>query len=223
MLSHVPINTRDDGACCVENEVIGPHRGRGPARRVAGVGEPYSIRVEFFSYISSPGISWMDAQTFASSLSYNGASGYLAVITSSAENSFLTSNFTISSTSFEGAWLGGQCNASNACFWETGPLAGQQFSQGQTSVNGAYVNFGGIEPNNPPSAIYLNIGYSGYAGIANGQWADALGGVTTNGFDPVQGYLVEFSVAPCARCAFAVPGPVAGAGLPGMLFAGIPS
>ena len=86
---------------------------------------PVQYGSNFFSYISSPGISWMDAQAFASSLSYNGASGYLAVITSSAENSFLTSNFTISSTSFEGAWLGGQCNASNACFWETGPLAGQ--------------------------------------------------------------------------------------------------
>jgi hypothetical protein len=42
-------------ACCVENEVIGPHRGRGPARRVAGVGEPCSIRVEFFFVHFVPG------------------------------------------------------------------------------------------------------------------------------------------------------------------------
>jgi len=158
---------------------------------------PIQFGNEVFLYVSSPSISWANAEAYAASLSYNGAPGYLAVITSAAEDAFLTSNFTISTTAFEGAWLGGECFApSAACYWETGPLAGQQFSQYQTSVNGMYVNFGGIEPNNAPSAIYLNIGYSGYAGIANGEWADAAGGVTTNGYDPVQGYIVEFDVTP---------------------------
>ena len=164
-------------------------------------------------YVSDPGVSWATAEADAASLSYMGATGYLAVVTSAAENNFLAANFTISTTSFEGAWLGGWCNSSAACSWVTGPLAGQQFSQGQASVGGAYVNWGGIEPNNSPSAAYLNIGFSGYAGIANGQWADAAEGLTTLGYDPVQGYLVEFSPS-------AVPGPIVGSGLPGMIFAG---
>jgi hypothetical protein len=40
----------------------------------------------------------------------------------------------------------------------------------------------------------MNIG-SLYAGISSGQWADAAGGVASAG-DPVQGYIVEFSVVP---------------------------
>jgi hypothetical protein len=37
----------------------------------------------------------------------------------------------------------------------------------------------------------MNIGGS-FAGIGNGQWADAAGGLTSTG-DPVQGYIVEFT------------------------------
>ena len=40
-----------------------------------------------------------------------------------------------------------------------------------------------------PQRRLFDIGYLGYADIANGQWADAAGGVTTNGFDPVQGHI----------------------------------
>ncbi len=177
---------------------------------------PIQYGSDEFLYVTSPSISWADAEADAASLTYKGLPGYLAVITSSAENAFLTSNFTISTTSFEGAWLGGECFApSAACYWETGPLAGKQFSLGQTSVGGAYVNFGGIEPNNAPSAIYLNIGYSGYDGIGNGQWADAAGGVTTNGYDPVQGYIVEFS--PTTPLPAALPLFATGLGLVGLL------
>jgi hypothetical protein len=148
----------------------------------------------YFEYVSNPSVSWASAETAAASLSFSGASGYLAVITSAAENNFLASNFTISGSSFEGAWLGAECDPSAACSWEAGPLAGQQFSQGQASVGGAYVNWGGIEPNNSPSAAYMNIGAT-YAGIGNGQWADAANGLASSG-DPVQGYLVEFSTTP---------------------------
>jgi hypothetical protein len=155
---------------------------------------PLQFGSDYFEYISDPGLSWTNAETAAASLSYLGATGYLAVVTSAGENNFLASNFTISSSSFEGAWLGGECNPSAACFWEVGSLAGQQFSQGQASVNSAYVNWGGIEPNNSPSAAYMNIGAL-FAGIGNGQWADAANGVASPG-DPIQGYIVEFAVTP---------------------------
>jgi hypothetical protein len=149
---------------------------------------------DYFEYVSDPLVSWATAEANAASLSYLGATGYLAVVTSAAENNFLAANYTISTTLFEGAWLGGECNASAACFWETGPLAGQQFSQGQTSVGGAYVNWGGIEPNNSNigSAVYMNIGGLP-VGIGNGQWADAGYGLASPCCDPVQGYIVEFS------------------------------
>jgi hypothetical protein len=57
----------------------------------------------YFEYVSDPGVSWATAQTNAASRSYLGATGYLAVVTSAAENNFLAANFTISTTSFEGA------------------------------------------------------------------------------------------------------------------------
>ena len=82
----------------------------------------------------------------------------------------------------------------SAGYWESGPLTGQQFSIGGSPYGTAYSDWGGIEPNNAPSAAYMNIG-SLYAGISGGQWADAAGGVASAG-DPVQGYFVEFSVVP---------------------------
>ena len=51
-------------------------------------------------YVSDPGVSWATAEADAASLSYMGATGYLAVVTSAAENNFLAANFTISTTSF---------------------------------------------------------------------------------------------------------------------------
>jgi hypothetical protein len=179
------------------------------ATAVPALSDPIQFGSDYFEYVSDPGVSWTTAEANAASLSFLGATGYLAVVTSAAENNFLATNFTIFTT-FEGAWLGGECNASAACFWETGPLAGQQFSQGQASFGGAYVNWGGIEPNNSPSAAFLNIG-TPYADIANGQWADSADGLSRGG-DPIQGYIVEFSPV-------SVPGPIAGAGLPGLIFA----
>lgn len=168
------------------------------APAVPALSNPIQFGSDYFEYVSSPLSSWKNAETAAASMSYLGASGYLAVITSSAEDAFLTSNFTISTKAFEGAWLGGRCFGSGksaACFWADGPQAGEQYSRYQTSVGGAYVNWGGIEPNNAPSAMYLNVGAS-YADIANGQWADAEHGLASRRSDPVRGYIVEFAATP---------------------------
>jgi hypothetical protein len=152
---------------------------------------------DYFVYVSDVGVSWSSAATAAASLSYDGATGYLATPTSSAMNSFLDTNFNLPGIGFAGAWLGGEVFGSGlggAGYWEVGPLAGQQFSTGGSPFGTAYSNWGGIEPNNAPSAAYINIG-SLYAGISSGQWADAAGGVASAG-DPIQGYIVEFSVVP---------------------------
>jgi hypothetical protein len=98
---------------------------------------------------------------------------------------------------FAGAWLGGEVFGSvsgGAGYWEVGPLAGQQFFIGGSPYGTAYSNWGGIEPNDAPSAAYMNIGGL-YAGISSGQWADAANGVASPG-DPIQGYVVEFNAVP---------------------------
>jgi hypothetical protein len=50
---------------------------------------------DYFEYVSDLRVSWSTAETNAASLSYMGATGYLAVVTSAAENNFLAANFTI--------------------------------------------------------------------------------------------------------------------------------
>jgi len=152
---------------------------------------PIQFGTQYFDFVSDPGVTWADAETAAAASTFDGVNGFLAVVTSAGENNFLNANFN-SFQSFAGAWLGGLVNNSDTGIWQVGPLAGSAFSQGQASVGGAYVNWGGIEPNNAPSGMYMNLGIL-YAGINPGQWADAANAVPSAG-DPIQGYLVEFDV-----------------------------
>ena len=152
---------------------------------------PIQFGTEYFAFVSDANVSWSAAEADAAASTFMGANGYLAVVTSAAGNNFLSSHFATFS-GFAGAWLGGLVNSSDTGIWEVGPLAGEVFSQGQSSVGGAYVNWGGIEPNNAPSAAYMNIGTL-FAGINTGQWADAANGLASSG-DPIQGYLVEYDV-----------------------------
>jgi len=180
--------------------------------------DPILFSATYFEYVSSAGISWDDANAASGAISFMGVTGHLATPTSATQNSFLLSIAPLFST-YEGAWLGGQCINAAACSWATGPLTGQQFSKGQTPVNGAYVNFGGLEPY-PASAtswVYMNIGANHSVddpsnAFSAGYWADAGTNFSTSS-DPIQGYFVEFDIA-------AVPAPIAGAGLPGIFFAG---
>jgi len=202
------------------------------ARRVAlatgmvGVGatmpalaDPILFSAIYFEYVSAPGISWDDANAASAASSFMGVTGHLATVTSATQNSFLLS-IAPSFSTYQGAWLGGQCINAAACSWVTGPLAGQQFSNGQTPVNGAYVNFGGLEPypSSPMSWVYMNIGANHSTEdpsnpFSAGFWADAGTNFSTPCCDPIQGYFVEFDIA-------SVPAPIVGAGLPGILVAG---
>jgi VCBS repeat-containing protein len=139
-------------------------------------------------------------------MTYLGATGYLAAVTSAAENGFLDSLVTTTFPSFSGAWLGGKVfggvnGSGGSGYWEVGPLAGQQFSVGQNAVSGAYANWGGAEPNDSQvfSAVYMNVGAQGW-GVSNGQWADAKNGLANGDGvstgDNMVGYFVEFTPAP---------------------------
>jgi uncharacterized repeat protein (TIGR01451 family) len=69
-----------------------------------------------YEYISSPGISWDDARTAAAGRSYFGLQGYLATVTSQAENNFILSKLQ------GNAWMGATDSVTESqWYWVTGP------------------------------------------------------------------------------------------------------
>ena len=125
-------------------------------------------------------ITWNQAKNMAAALTHNGQTGYLATITSAAEQTFVdhvNNTFTNSSNSHSGtyvrAWLGGNDIASEGT-WEW--ITGESFS---------YSNWAGGEPNNYFGEDHLLGWWSG------NKWNDCDG--TCNG---VQKFVVEFDAAP---------------------------
>ena len=140
-------------------------------------------------------ISWPAALAAASSRSYAGLPGHLAVLTSAPENDFISLNLGTGNPA-EFAWLGGRApNDDGVWRWVSGPESGTQFSFWATATAPYnYVNWGGVEPNHSkPDENYLmlNIGQV-YNGLTVGQWADAAPNPSLS--DPVIGYLVEYEV-----------------------------
>jgi hypothetical protein len=142
---------------------------------------PMQFGSSFYEFVPGEAFSWSEANAAASASSFMGVNGHLATVTSSGENGFLQGLIGLPTP--QGAWLGGAVDASNQARWVVGPETGQLFT---------FNNFGGIEPNNGPSNVYMNIG-AAFAGIANGQWADAAGGLS-GASDQIAGYFVEYNV-----------------------------
>lgn len=131
----------------------------------------------FYQYVDNGSdISWTDAKTDAAALTYGGMSGYLATVTSSAEQTFISSKL-----NGEG-WFGAsddpaQAGASESHWrWSTGPEAGTEFWYGTYTptctvgpcapVSGRYNNWSTSEPNNC-------CGSENYAHfLNNGKWND---------------------------------------------------
>lgn len=102
----------------------------------------------FYQFVDTPsGLTWSDAQAAA-----NVTGGYLANVTSQAENDFLV---TLSGN--QTGWIGGtDADVEDVWIWSQGPEAGQQFFQGAavgdggTSVGAFYTNWRQsplVEPN----------------------------------------------------------------------------
>jgi hypothetical protein len=160
-------------------------------------GLTHTIRLELLRIVPAVGISWADASAAASASSFLGLSGHLATVTSAAENNFLAGSFDF--TAFEDllaiAWLGGQVSSSGIGTWTVGPDASLNFSSGGAALPGRYANWGGIEPNNAPSAVEMQVGTLDWFGITHGKWADARNGLSCpcpDICDPIVGYFVEF-------------------------------
>jgi hypothetical protein len=130
---------------------------------------------------AAPGISWTSSDAAATSLSFAGAQGYLATLTSPEENAFVTSLLPFISDT--GAYLGGiQLDSSGAndqgWAWVTGEPWG-------------YTNWAFGEPNNLDE-MYLRMWLDGYAPYrARRSWNDG-----TDSGELISGFVVEFDAVP---------------------------
>jgi len=152
---------------------------------------PAKFQSSWYQFVDdSSGISWADANSAASALTFMGASGHLATITSALENDFISSLLAAGTyTGFAGAWIGASVQGDADGTWEVGPEAGKKFSFY------SYSNWGGVEPNdlNNNARVYMNIGDL-FSGIEPGKWVDSAGGLARPS-DPIKGYFVEYAVA----------------------------
>ena len=145
----------------------------------------------YYEYVSGS-ITWTNSKTSAEGRSYFGKVGYLATMSSEAENNFIWK--LMSSDAWFGACdeytyvngaLGTTTYASQAAVeqkwhWVSGPEKGTQFSNGSTTLTGQYSKWAGGEPNNSGGEHYGQF-YSSNSG----QWNDLP---NTN----LPGYICEY-------------------------------
>ncbi len=96
------------------------------------------------------GITWADAKIAAEARSKNGASGYLATVTSQAESDYIAAHL----SAYSWGWIGASDAGTEGDWkWVTGPESGTSFwaglwlGNGGAPVGGLFSNWGGGEPN----------------------------------------------------------------------------
>lgn len=158
-----------------------------------GTGHYYEVIADF------SGLSWTEARAAAESQIWQGEHGYLACITSEAENLFvfdltLVSGIWYTSTVWEiGPWLGGyqlpgSGEPDEGWSWISGePWIYSNWFQGQPDNNG----WNGENEN--------CLGYWGHAGTPAPTWNDYT---DDRPVGPVYGYVVEFAGSPVGACCF---------------------
>jgi hypothetical protein len=149
------------------------------------VGSKYYNNLNGHFYELSPTSTyWKAGFTNASARSYFGRIGYMATLTSQAENSFVSKILAADSWigasddfSYINAATGTNTFASQSAsegkwYWVSGPEKGTKFVNSNTpaqSVLGQYNNFNSGEPNNSPSHIGEHYGE---IYVASGKWND---------------------------------------------------
>ncbi|MDA1179968.1 MAG: lectin-like protein [Planctomycetota bacterium] len=139
-------------------------------------------------------VTYAQAKAAAAALSHLGNPGYLATITSAAENNHIANSI----GSYSSAWIAGTDSAAEGMFrWDAGPENGNLFWNGAPVV---YANFAAGEPNNTNNDDFVEIAWW------SATWNDATGNFGNC-------YVVEY--AP-------IPEPAAGIlGLAGMVLTGL--
>lgn len=127
-------------------------------------------------------LTWGGAKTAAEGRSKYGATGYLATITSQAENDFVSARLT------NAGWMGASDVGSESVWkWVTGPENGTTFSNGNSpnmvAASGQYQNWNNGEPNDSSSNEDCGQFLSG----GSGKWNDLPCSNTT-----LPGYVVEY-------------------------------
>ena len=136
----------------------------------------------YYEFVAAEGIEWIDANAAATARSYNGVFGYLATLTSAAEDTFVDTNF---ASLYIEAWAGGFQTPSN----NPDPVAGWGWVTGEPWI---YTNWKSGEPNDfGGPEMYLSVG-----GDLNSPQFIRLWNDDGIGTDPQlkTGYLVEYSV-----------------------------
>ena len=152
----------------------------------------------FYEYIPASSTSWTAAKALAADKTYLNYTGYLATVTSQAENDYIKQ--ILSSDAWMGAsddyihinaatgttTFANQSAAEGKWHWVTGPEAGTQFmtSNGGTNVvAGKFANWANNEPNNYQGSEHYGQFYSSN----NALWNDL-----PNTYSTIQGYLIEY-------------------------------
>ena len=140
----------------------------------------YNISNDHFYELSTSNWFYKVALANANLTSYFGRVGYLATLTSPAENFFVskilaTDSWFGATDDYEliNAAIGGtntfanQAASEGKWYWVTGPEKGTQFANGGTGLTGKYENFTGSEPNN-----YSSFEHYGEIYVTDGTWND---------------------------------------------------
>ena len=108
--------------------------------------------------------NWSSALTAAANAQFRGVSGHLATITYASEQSFIFSTVAKGNS----VWLdGSSTGVSNTWVFSSGPSAGIQFSSGNKSVAGSYLNWSTGQPGTGGNCLQMS------AASSQGTWIAA--------------------------------------------------
>lgn len=142
----------------------------------------------YYMLVDPPGpptVTWATADADANTRTVMGLTGYLATVTSGAENTLaagLVPAFPLNKL----AWLGGADDVDNVWYWVRGPEAGTHFWQGDGMggpVGGQYSNW--LTP------AFPSVAGSGHAAVLSSSWWNDAAAVTAHDY-----YIVEFGGLP---------------------------